>query len=406
MCQASGSFALLLSSPLRTVQLLVLFPSLLHDCRAALPCEIRAEQEQARWMGTASSGKDATEGFERRFFELALLGSNFAEPCRAENASRGSLPLVEILRDSQSWAAERMAADLQRRGHAVLLGSRAAELALPLLRAQAAACPRGAALEEHVARAGTSFFGNSKSTFQTNALDTERFSFPACLDQTQEVARSLAALHATMWATSQLLLRVLAKVQQRTESDSKEASWLGAALAVGEPGKPSAAEWSIRQRRQVLLRSMSYYGPNWGGGNAHQDGSWLTLIVSDRRGLQSRLPESAGASDWTEADLGSEGAEGLAPIVLVGGNLDLASGSFYPASCHKVDGISDASVRFSWVMLYTSNCCLFNEHWDLNHCGFDGHKQKQRKLPGQYFRHHCIDSDQGSCKMGNTSWSF
>lgn len=253
-----------------------------------------------------------------------------------------------------------------------------------------------------------------------NVYDAFTYARTPCLGRTAEARLRVQQFHSQLWGEARHLLRLLAAAEEeaRGASWTKE-PWLAAALRFGEPGPPqSREEQEERIRHQVLLRSMAYGNaadtggsngiaghrePRWTVQKPHQDATWLSLIVESSSGLLTL----SGQQDRREEPWSLARGSAMNLIVLVGGRLAEASHGFYPASCHGVayrEGVRGTSPapppRFSWILLYTSNCCDFYELPGLLSCGWGlGSARRPFSIRGMPTKAWCLDSEQDSCRI-------
>lgn len=367
--------------------------------------------------GTAGSGSE---------FLLARTGRGQAATSRERKLDRR---LDELLRsrDVATTTGAAVARGLRTNGHAIVdLPPQAAEAAAWLLAAQVAACPNASRLYARGSLFGSTAYHRTAQAVQTNVYDGKAYAPTPCLARTAGVRWRIEQLHGALRHEARRLLRALGLVQAHVEGLPSGAPWLAEALRVGAPGEPATAEEQFeRVRYQVLLRSMAYAQeaapdvvavgePEWTVQRPHQDATWLSLIVesslglfTSSRGRPAVLPEAAlpGAAVWSLA-LGGSAARLL---VLAGGRLAEASGGFYPASCHAVSqhvagagaqpGAAPAP-RFSWILLYTSNCCDFYELPRLLSCGWGPNSTRQPySVRGMASKDWCVDSHEDSCRI-------
>jgi len=347
-----------------------------------------------------------------------------------------------------------LARSLRTEGHAVVALRGAARAAAKwLLAAQLASCPNASSLALRGDLFGGSAYHRSRQAVQVNVYDGNRYAFSPCLGRTRAVRAQVEALHRHLWDEAQQLLHLLADAQSQVQGRAADTSWLADALRIGPPGPghPATHEATVeRQRRQVLLRSMAYANgasaaepappsatmapelrggaaaPEWTVQRPHQDATWLSLIVQSAGGLLTMPhgPHQAATDEGAASSSGShrrpartmswssvqqvQTEEDLDLIVLVGGRLAEASGGFFPASCHGVSrvtaehSVSEASLppRFSWIFLYTANCCDFYELPGLLSCGWGPNSTRRPfAVRGVLAKEWCVDAQQDSCRI-------
>eukprot|EP00928_Gymnodinium_smaydae_P011694 TRINITY_DN14290_c0_g1_i1.p1 TRINITY_DN14290_c0_g1~~TRINITY_DN14290_c0_g1_i1.p1 ORF type:complete len:660 (-),score=33.31 TRINITY_DN14290_c0_g1_i1:595-2574(-) len=317
-----------------------------------------------------------------------------------------------------------LATSMREFGHAVLADEVSSQVVESLFKLQTRLCPNASAVRAHLTRTDALRCTEVRSNdyilnvdaCQANVYDGRKFVAPPCLPRTRSVRRQIRRLREEMWRAAQRVLRELAAHQSEVSGDPGDVAWLEDALAFGEAGNPvrTASERRERDLRQVLLRSLVYAPTSisfngsvisddeiesagqrqWSYNSPHRDATWLTLVLDHGKGLFTR---SSASRRFTEV----KGRGRL--IVFPGTRLELASRGFYPASCHgialgaKADGAVSA-VRYSWVLLYTSNCCDVLREERLTSCDWTIPPSAISSLSGAGLDSEmCKDHDVRSC---------
>eukprot|EP00928_Gymnodinium_smaydae_P071528 TRINITY_DN55087_c0_g1_i1.p1 TRINITY_DN55087_c0_g1~~TRINITY_DN55087_c0_g1_i1.p1 ORF type:complete len:688 (-),score=82.20 TRINITY_DN55087_c0_g1_i1:15-2003(-) len=298
---------------------------------------------------------------------------------------RGRLPpphesavsIHELLGDRQERlaAGKRLVRAFRDLGYAVVLGTRAAEVARQLMDEQTANCPTGSGLR-----------WSASGVALTAAYDGHNFARPPCLSDDRR--SEITELHTGLDAVARAVLRAIAELHVQLEGE-EAASWLQDALesvgakegAGGQALLQSAALASELPRRSKKGRQQGERNgqsstssftsrPQWTRQHPRRDPSWLRLVSESSGALRTRTPAAGRPSSWATVNA-LEGVAVIPGLRLAANVRTLIAASCYGAETpgagsfvapaapgwpQPPESLPGPPPRFSWHLLYAARC--------------------------------------------------